>query len=163
MYHARLYQLTFVPLLFLFAGCGSAALDAAKTTVVAAGQVWMEADSKFAPAYEQARIEARESSDSWEERDAKIEKWEDGRTALITAGFALKSAALAIAIAEDGHATDWIRRTACAVEALRAAEQALAALKVDLAGLSKVLELSHRLVGTCEGIDGSSHHKIQGP
>ena len=163
MHHTRLYQLTFVPLILFFAACGGSTLSTAKSTVVAAGQVWMEADAQFAPAYEQARIEARDSSSSWEERDAKIEKWEEGRKALVAASFALKSAALAVAIAEDGHSTDWIRRTACAVESLKAAEQSLAALDLDLTGLSKVLELSQHLVGTCEEPDGDSNDKIQGP
>ena len=163
MHHARLYQLTFLPLILFVAGCGASALGTAKTTVVAAGQVWMQADAQFAPLYEQARIDARENSDSWEERDGSIAKWEKGRDALVAAGFALKSAALAIAIAEDGHSTDWIRRTACAVEALRAAEQSLAALDIDFPGLSKVFEISQQLVGTCKELNGSGNYKIQGP
>jgi len=102
----------------------------------------MRIDAQFADLYEQARIDARENSSSWEERDSTIAKWEKAREALVAAGFALKSAALAIAIAEDGYLTDWIRRTARAVEALKAAEQSLAALDVDFAGLSKILETS---------------------
>jgi hypothetical protein len=160
MHYAHLLKL--IPLLFLF-GCGGSALGTAKSTIVAAGQVWMEADARFAPLYERARVEARTNSDTWEQRDAAIEKWEVGRKALVSAGFALKSAALSIAIAEDGIATDWKRRTACAVEALKAAGDALAALEVDLAGLSKVLQLSQQLIGSCEGLDGNSNDSSQGP
>jgi len=139
MRHAHLRKL--ILLAGLLAGCGSQ-LNAARSTVALAGAAWMELDSRFAVNYEQARIEARESSESWEERDAKIERWESARKALIAAGHALKAAALSIAIAEDGHYSGWQKSVSRAFEALDAACSALETVGVDIpVAARKALEL----------------------
>lgn len=93
-------------LLVTLAGCVST-MDAAEAGLVGAHRALMEADAQFAPLYEQAREHAREESGSWEERDAKIEKWETARKSFVTVGNALKTAALSLAIARDGFDANW--------------------------------------------------------
>jgi hypothetical protein len=54
----------------------SASISPAQNAINITARVLVEADKLYAPYYEQARIEARESSSSWEERDAKLEDWD---------------------------------------------------------------------------------------
>lgn len=120
--HVR--SLIFV-LSFLTVGCVNSELKAAKTTVIVIGQAWMELDSTFAPAYEQARIHARDTSSTWQERDQKLEKWEAARKALVSSGLAVKTAALAVSIAEDGYTSDWQGQLKKTTEAIKSMCQAL--------------------------------------
>lgn len=117
---------------FTFFGCGSTALTTAKKTVIVIGQAWIEVDSDFSVAYEQARIEARETSSTWEERDAKLEKWEAARKAVVTTGLAVKTAALAISIAEDGHVSDWPVQLKKMTEAIKSLYQALQVIGIKI-------------------------------
>lgn len=119
-------------LTFLTIGCGDAALQAAKKTVITVGQAWMEVDSDFSVAYEKARIEARETSSTWEERDAKLEKWEAARKAVVASGLAVKTAALAVSVAEDGYLSDWSAQVKKVIEAARAMYQALQIIGVKV-------------------------------
>jgi len=112
-------------LTFLTTGCGNAALRTAHSTVVVLGQTWTEADATFAPMYELARIAARDTSNSWTDRDKKLEKWEKARAALTAAGLAIKTAALAISIAEDGFTSDWTIQIGRAIDAVTATCEAL--------------------------------------
>lgn len=118
---ATVFFLTF----FATGCCGSAALRTAHSTVVVLGQTWQEADATFAPMYEMARTAARNSSGSWEERDKKLESWEAARSALVAAGLSIKTAALAISIAEDDFASDWSVQIGKAIDAVTAVCEAL--------------------------------------
>ncbi len=117
---------------FMLLGCGSSALTAARKTIVIAGQAWMEVDSDFSVAYERARIEARETSSTWEERDAKLEKWEEARKAVVASGLAIKSAALAVSIADDGYTSDWSVQLKKMTEAIKSLYQALQVIGIEI-------------------------------
>ena len=144
MLYTRLLKLTL--LVFALTGCGSH-LKTARSSIALAGHAWMQLDKQFAPAYEQARIEAREASESWEERDAKIAKWEKAREALTATGHALKAAALSVSIAEDGNYSGWQKSVARAFEALDAAYSALEAVGVEIpAAARKALELGKQAI-----------------
>ncbi len=131
MYNSGLYKLTVLLAVVFFLGCGNSMIKVASSTVIVAGQAWMEADAEFAPAYEQARIEARESSSSWQERDEQLASWEKARDALAAAGLAIKTAALSISIMEDGFQTDWSKQTLKAIKAATSAFQMLKKLGIE--------------------------------
>jgi hypothetical protein len=80
----------------------------------------MQLDASFAPIYEKARTKARDASQTWEERDAKLVEWETARTALMASGLALKSAALTLQIADNGQSMNWKTQVAGALDALEA-------------------------------------------
>lgn len=119
-------------LTFLLIGCGNTALNTAKKTVIVVGQAWMEVDSDFSVAYEKARVEARETSSTWEERDAKLEKWEEARKAVVASGLAVKSAALAVSIADDGYTSDWSVQLKKMIEAIKSLYQALQVIGIEI-------------------------------
>lgn len=119
-------------LTFFITGCGNAALRTAHSTVVVLGQTWIKADEAFAPIYEQARISARDSTSTWAERDKKLEPWEKARTALVAAGLTIKTAALAISIAEDGFTSDWTVQIVKAIDAITATCEALKVVGITL-------------------------------
>jgi hypothetical protein len=145
MRYIGLFKLTLL-LFLLINGCGSSPLQNAKTTVSSLGIVWMQIDESFSKAYEKARIDARESSNTWEERDEKLEAWEKGRKAVEASGMALKSAALAISIADQEPGIDWKKQTEQALEALQAAFTALELLDLKIpASAKKTLETARLL------------------
>lgn len=133
MLHTRMHKLAFSVLLFAFLnGCGSSAIRMARSTVYVVGEAYIDADGVFSEAYKKARENARSSSSTWEERDAKIKLWDDARSALIAAGFALKTAALSISIADDGFKTDWKTQTIKALVAIDSAFKALDAVGIHV-------------------------------
>lgn len=136
---------------FVLSGCGASVLDAAQNTVVTAHQGVMKFDACFAPVYEAARIKAREESETREELEKRIAPWETVRKSLVTALIAIKTAALSINIAQDGHSSDWIKRTACVMEALTELEKAIKAVGVTLPPqISEALKLGKPFIGPCK-------------
>jgi len=129
-------QLIHIPLSFILIlttiGCASSVLQSAHTTVVTLGQIWAEADAVFAVSYEQARIEARESSSTLEERNQKLIAWENARSALISSGLLIKTAALSISIAEDGYQSDWSIQLSRAIDAINAMYKAIKIIGIEL-------------------------------
>lgn len=100
-------KIVFLLPLVLLTSCSGGQLQTAKRSLVAAHSVYIEIDSSFSSMYEQARENARLTSESWEERDAKLEQWEKAKKSLISTGYALKTAAMSIDIAEEGLGSDW--------------------------------------------------------
>lgn len=136
---------------FLLFGCGGSILDAAQTTVIAAHKGVMEFDSNFAPIYEKARIEAREKSATREELEKRIEPWEKVRKNLVTTLCVIKTAALSIDLAQNGHTTDWTKRTACVIEALKSLKETIESVGLELPKqISKALELGASFTAPCK-------------
>jgi len=138
--------------LVLLSGCITT-MDAAETALVGAHRTLMQIDAEFAPAYEQARERAREESATWEERDAKIEKWEKARESIVAAGNALKTTALAISIARDGFDSNWQTQACKLMEALEDLRRNLAAVGADIPPeiVSAILAMRTAVEGACHG------------
>jgi hypothetical protein len=146
MRYVAVFKLTLLLFLFLN-GCGQSSLQNAKSTVIAVGMAWMEVDDQFADAYEKARVNARETSSTWEERDEKIASWEEARKMVAATGFAIKSAALAISIAEERELGGWQNMTEKALEAVASAFDALEKLDLKIpAKARKALETGRMLL-----------------
>jgi len=144
-------QFTFIlPLLLI--GCVST-MDAAETALVSAHRTLMKIDAEFAPLYEQARERARVESDTWEERDAKIEEWERARESMLAAGNALKTTALAISIARDGFDSNWQAQACKLMTSLEDLRRSLAAVGVDVPPeiVSAILAMRAAVEGVCNG------------
>lgn len=143
MFYFGLHKLILplIGLSFLFLGCGESILTTTRSTISIVGQTWITADEQFSVAYEQARINARNTSSTWDERDAKLVKWESARTALLAAGQAIKTAALAISIAEEGFKSDWTVQVPKALAAIDEAFKLLetVGIKVPVAAKEAVL------------------------
>ncbi len=100
-------------------GCaGGPSMEAARAGLGRAAIVLLQADQEFKPAHEAARIEARETSDDWEQRDAKLVYWEAAKVALV----ALKSQLLAAESVLDAQAaglkSDWLMVVGCTADAI---------------------------------------------
>lgn len=142
-----------IPVTFCFFifGCGASVLDAAQKTVVTAHRGVMEFDARFAPVYEAARIKAREESATREELEKRIAPWEAVRKNLVTTLLIIKTAALSISIAQDGYSSDWIKRTACVMEALTALEETIKSAGLTLPfQISEALKLGKPFIGPCK-------------
>lgn len=107
MLNIRMHQLIIFQLSLLIFGCAGQ-LSIAKKAISIADQAFIEIDYQFSVEYEKARVDARESSSSWLERDKKLDSWEKARAALIATGYGLQSASMAVSIAEEGeYYSDW--------------------------------------------------------
>lgn len=132
---------TILPIIFLLTSCGGQLQTAKKSLVVAHG-VYTEIDSNFAVLYEQARESARWTSESWEERDRVLEQWEKARKTLVSTGYALKTAAMSLAIAEDGFKTDWQVQVKKVVEVFESLKECLENVDVKIPkSFDKVLKI----------------------
>jgi len=138
--------------LVVLAGCVST-MDAAETALVSAHQTLMKIDADFAPLYEQARERARVESDTWEERDAKIEEWERARESMLAAGNALKTTALALSIARDGFDSNWQTQACKLMVSLEELRRNFAAVGVDIPPeiVSVILAMRAAVEGACNG------------
>ena len=136
----------------LLAGCVST-MDAAETALVTAHQTLMQVDAEFAFLYEQARERAREESNTWEERDEKIEKWERARKSMVAAGNALKTTALAISIARDGYDSNWQAQACKLMVALEDLRRSFASVgvKVPAGIVSAMIAMRAATEGKCDG------------
>lgn len=120
--------------LMLVLGCagGDGALRAGLDR---AARALVVADDAFAPAYERARVSARERAASWEERDTLLEPWEAVREAL----GALRAALL---MAEGVEGAELAQVAGCAAEALRRLRASLRAVGLSGPPLASGAEAS---------------------
>lgn len=139
--------MTLVLALLFLPGCVSTA-DAGRVAIDRASEALIAADTVFGPAYETARVHARETSSSWEERDAKLASWEAGRAALGTAKSAILGANAAMAAAEAGDKSAWFDAAACAADALGSAKAALATAGLSPPALLSRAEAAFRAIGS---------------
>lgn len=119
-------------LLFASVSCGGAStVDASRSALAGAARVLVEADRTLAPAYQRARVEAREASSSWAELDERLEPWEAARSSLHGAQSTLYAAEAALDSYEAGDDGAWFTAAACAAEALADLRKALRDVGLD--------------------------------
>jgi hypothetical protein len=141
-------------LLFLgVAGCGASAIEIGRATLTTAAYATTQADKLFADAYELAADQARASSSTQEEKDAKMVDWTEAADTFERVYAAATAALVAAEVALDGYertkdAGYWDEAIACTAESLRDLAKVLEerGLKIP-AALAKVLTLSEGL--TC--------------
>jgi hypothetical protein len=143
-----------LPVLLLVLGCGASATDVARATLTTTAHATVAADRLFADAYELASTDARDTSATQAEKDAKMVDWEaaadkiEGALSAIYA--ALATAEVALDALDRGEPGSFDEAFACAAASLREAAGVLQerGLKIPLA-VTRALALSESLV--CAG------------
>lgn len=107
-----------LPALMLVTACGASAAEEARGALGTAARALVIVDQTFADEYERARVEARETSSTWDERDAKVAKWETARDALRASRSSLLAAEAAIDAYESDEAGDWLGQAVCVASSL---------------------------------------------
>lgn len=139
----------------MLVGCGASAVEVARATLTTAAHAAVQADKLFADAYEIYADNARATSSTQAEKDAKMVDWtkaaDEFERVLNAARASLVAAEVAIdGFERTGEAGYWDEALACATATLRDMAQVLEerGLKIP-AALAKVLSLSEGL--TCAG------------
>lgn len=105
--------------LLVAAGCaGGPSMEASRAGLGRAAIVLLQADQQFKPVYEAARVETRETSADWLERDAKLTYWEAAKTALVALKSQLLAAESVLDAQEAGQQSDWLMVVGCAADAI---------------------------------------------
>jgi hypothetical protein len=145
--------LVFPLFLVLAAGCGASAVEIARGTLTTAAHATVQADRLFADAYEIYADNARATSTTQEEKDAKMADWtaaaDEFERVLNAARASLVAAEVAIdGFERTGEAGYWDEALACAMQTLRDIAKVLEERGLHIpAALAKVLTLSEGL--TC--------------
>ena len=133
-------------------GCGASAVEVARGTLTTAATATVQADKLFADAYEVHADNARASSSTQVEKDAKMADWTQAAAEMERALRAVQASLVAAEVALDGfertgEAGYYEEAIACAAETLRQMARVLEerGLKTPPA-LAKVLALSKGLV-----------------
>jgi len=150
----RRKALFFVPAILMFIACSNTT-QIAQQALNTTAKIVVAVDAAYAPQYEKARIEARETSTSWEERDAKLENWDKAADAIESSYRWLAAAQAAIDTAEtckrvqDCHFGNVML---CLISALRDIQEGLDALDLSNPQINDALDLLVKIApkGQCK-------------
>lgn len=118
--------------LFLLA-CGASMTKTARTAINTTAVAVTQTDKLLAPLYAQARVDARETSASWQERDAKMQHWDAVTDAVLATYKFLAAAEIGLNAWEIGDGDkDFLLAAACTAQSLDHLRQGLAELEINL-------------------------------
>lgn len=133
-------------MMVLASACG-ANVDGARLALATATQAVKATDDAYEPIYETAREAARETSDNWDERDAKMVPYDRVEKALEAAHQTLLILELSL---DAGEADSALERAGCVADALGELRAGLKAIDVDrLPELSQADAAFRALASAC--------------
>lgn len=143
-----------VPAILMFIACSNTT-QIAQQALNTTAKVVVAVDEAYAPQYEIARVDARETSTSWEELDAKLIHWNKTADAIESSYHWLAAAQAMIDSADSCDNVkdcDFGNVVACLITTLKEVQDGLEGLKLKNAQVSSIINVLVKIApkGQCQ-------------